>query len=320
MNTCIGKNMSGLNLHLGLPRRQGSEKPGSMIAARPAEKPSCSTRRNIFPSLTGPERGVLAGDALSEPHKWTVPPSRIRYSFRSLLIVVIGFSAWVSMARETGGWKQDFEDRVPGQSPLAWSVEWGTRGEDLLLVSNLRACGGTHALLLDRTGPTSDMWGIATCFPNHTEGWQCLSFAFLVQGAGHDARFGFEIRTRLPSGRRICALGFSGSKLKLTPMSEMGNHRGRESVELGRFEKDVWGQVEVWLPALTGAEPIIRARLSRMTGDGAWEPAGPVAEIPAFPPTGDAVYGQLMLVTSPGARGYRLFIDDLQTTSSPFPQ
>lgn len=207
---------------------------------------------------------------------------------------------------------QDFEERVPGQSPAGWGGTWGTPGDDLFVISNLRAVSGRQALLLDRTGGNTEMWGIAAVFPDAREGWLRVSFAFLVQGAGNDARFGFEIRERLPSGRRVVALGFGASKVRLTPMSETGAYRSDQSATLGGFDKDVWHRIELWLPTRgTGARRAL-ARLSRYRGEGTWEEVGPPAEVSGVPPGDGAAYGQFMLVLTPGARGYRLFLDDLQ--------
>jgi hypothetical protein len=212
-------------------------------------------------------------------------------------------------------WSQGFEDRLPGQAPAGWGGTWGKSGDDLLIVSNLRAVGGRQALLLDRTGGNTEMWGVAAVFPDTEVGWLRFSFAFLVQGAGNDARFSFEIRERLPSGRRVAGLGFAASRVQITPMSAAGTYMDPQRASLGAFEKDAWHRVELWLPTSGAAERRVLARLSRYAGQGAWEAAGGVVQVPGTPPAAGASYGQFMLVMAPGARGYKLFLDDLQAAA-----
>lgn len=209
-------------------------------------------------------------------------------------------------------WRQDFEDRTPGREPGGWGGKWGQQEDDLLIVSNLRAVSGKQALLLDRTGDSTAMWGVTTGFPDLREGWLRLSFAFLVQGAGHDARFGFEIREGVPAQRRVAGLSFGGSAVKVTPMSESGGHQTAQSVRLGAFEKDAWYRLDLWLPASGNPDRRGAAQLSRYLGDGNWEAAHPPRALPVVAPPEGRGYGQLMFVATPGARGYRLFLDDLQ--------
>lgn len=245
-------------------------------------------------------------------------PRGDRLAIATMAVALATVGVWgAEPAPRPAPWAQDFEDRVPGQAPADWGATWGTPGDDLLLVSNLRAVGGRQALLLDRTGTNTEMWGIATTLPDTREGWLHVSFAFLVQGAGNDARFGFEIRERLPSGRRVVGLGFAASKVAVTPMSEAGAYLADQKVTLGAFEKDVWYRLELWLPAAGGPERRLPVSLSRYRGEGAWEEAGALIQVPAVAPAGNASYGQFMLVMTPGARGYRLFLDALQAEGVP---
>ena len=213
-------------------------------------------------------------------------------------------------------WSQGFEDRVAGQPPVGWGVKWGDQGDDLVIVSNLRAASGSRSLLFDRTGDNTAMWGTATGFPSVKSGWAHLSCAFLVQGAGHDARFGFEIREAAPAQRRVAALRFGGSKVGVIPMSESGGYLDKESVTLGTFAKDVWYRLDLWLPAAGSSDRRGAAQLLRYAGAGSWEPLGAPWALPLVAPAATSGYGQLMYVATPGARGYRLFLDDLQLTAA----
>ncbi|OGV67709.1 MAG: hypothetical protein A3K19_10750 [Lentisphaerae bacterium RIFOXYB12_FULL_65_16] len=239
----------------------------------------------------------------------------------SRLAFLIGFTA--ATVTLTAGeppkplWTQDFEDRTAGQAPNAWSGIWGKQGDDLLVVSNLRCAGGRNAFLLDRTGDNTEMWGVSTPFPDVKSGWAHFSFAFLVQGAGHDARFGFELREAHPSSRRVVALSFGASKVRAIPMSELGGYMDSESVRLGGFEKDAWHRLDLWLPASGSTDRRGAAQLLRRVGDDPWEPVDAAQPLPLFPPSGTNAYGLFMLVANPGARGYKLFLDDLQVTPEP---
>lgn len=234
--------------------------------------------------------------------------------FRTILLVLFG-TVLISVAGDRPLWSQGYEDRVAGQPPVGWGRQWGNLGDDLVIVSNLRAVSGDKALLIDRTGDNTAMWGLVTDFPGVKEGWVRLSCAFLIQGAGFDARFGFEIREAVPAQRKVAGLRFGGSKLSVIPMSEVGAYLDKESVPLGRFEKDVWYRVDLWLPAVGSSDRRGAAQMLRYCGEGKWEPLGPAHAVPVFAPPATSGYGQLMFVATPGARGYRLFLDDLQATA-----
>ncbi len=234
--------------------------------------------------------------------------------FRSILLVLFG-TVLISVAADKPLWSQGFENRVAGQPPVGWGTQWGTIGDDLVIVSNLRAVSGDKALLIDRTGDNTAMWGMATGFPGVKEGWVRLSCAFLIQGAGFDARFGFEIREAFPAQRKIAGLRFGGSRLSVIPMSEVGAYLDKQGVPLGRFDKDVWYRVDLWLPAVGSSDRRGAAQMLRYQGNGQWEPLGPAQPVPVVAPAATSGYGQLMYVATPGARGYRLFLDDVQTTA-----
>jgi hypothetical protein len=235
-------------------------------------------------------------------------------------MVLVGLACGLlAGAGEVLPWRQDFEDRVAGSEPGGWGGKWGTQGDDLLIVSNVRALSGEKALLVDRTGDNVAMWGVSKGLPDVTEGWLRLSFCFLVQGAGHDARFGFEIREGAPSQRRVAGLSFGGSKLEAKPMSESGGYMKEGQARLGRFEKDVWYRVDLWMPASGSADRRGAVQLARYLGKGEWEAVGKPQPLSVVaPPTGRR-YGQLMFVASPGARGYRLFLDDIAVEQAELP-
>jgi hypothetical protein len=220
-------------------------------------------------------------------------------------------------AGEKVSWSQGFEDRVAGSEPGGWGGKWGTQGDDQLIVSNLRAVSGQKSLLLDRTGGNTAMWGVSKGLPDVKEGWLHLSFAFLVQGAGHDARFGFEIREGVPSQRKVAGLRFGGSRVEAIPMSESGGYLSSDRVRLGGFAKGVWHRVDLWLPASGSSDRHGAAQLFQYRGDGKWEPVTLAQPLPVLAPPDGRHYGQLMFVASPGARGYRLFVDDLRVESAP---
>ena len=193
-------------------------------------------------------------------------------------------------------WHQDFEDQLPGQSPRGWSVAWGDPGDDLLLVSNLRALTGAHSLLLDRqSGEQSPMAGYSTRFANAPNRWVAFAVGLLIQGKADSVRFGLELRGANP-GDRVLAVGIDGRKVSLTAVA------AKESVALGEYEEDGWHRLRLWLPTAGGGQKEAMARLdSRQPGQ--------LCRVPCqAPPSG---WGTFMPVTYPGKRGYLLFLDDL---------
>jgi len=145
-------------------------------------------------------------------------------------------------------WKQDFEDRLPGQTPRGWSTAWGTPGDDLLLTSNLRAAGGARSLLLDRqTGEQATMAGYSTRLPNVVERWMTVSVRFLIQGKADSVRFGLELRGANP-GDRLVAVGIDGRRVTLATADN------KTHAALGEYVEDGWHLLRLWLPTAGGGQ------------------------------------------------------------------
>ncbi|NUQ02233.1 MAG: hypothetical protein HUU35_20490 [Armatimonadetes bacterium] len=199
-------------------------------------------------------------------------------------------------------WRQEFEGQVPGERPQSWGVGWGDSGDDLLLVSNLRAASGSRSWLLDRTAQNAvTMCGYSTRFVNVAAGWLNLSVSFLVQGKDLNVRLGLEVRGANP-GDRLVAVGLNGGAVSFSTPD------GKSTAALGEYDEDRWHRVRLWLPTAAGGQEYAVALLERRGRDG-WEPAGPAGRIPARVPASG--YGTLMPCTWPGKRGYLLFLDDL---------
>jgi hypothetical protein len=238
----------------------------------------------------------------------------MRTATRIVLVLLAGLlPACVTLPAPaaSGGavWGHDFEGQLPGTVPKGWQPAWGVRGDDLLVVSNLRAVSGSRSLLLDRwSGTEATHWGAHAQMPAVRDGWAVLSWAFLVQGAGSDAWFGFEIQGSVPNERIVNVGVFDG-----IVQFQSGDWKRREL--LGRYEEDTWYRVVLRLPTPGGRQTSARGRLLRRDRDGSWLPVGEEIEMPASPPR-ERLHS-FRLITSPGKRGYLLFLDDVRLERAP---
>ena len=200
-------------------------------------------------------------------------------------------------------WQQDFEQQTPGGRPAGWAYGWGSPGDDLLVISNMRAASGRQSLLLDRMGENEAHSGCFTRLPEVTAGWAVLSWCFLVQGQGHDAAFGIEIR-EASLKTRVVSIGVGDRRVRLTD-ANYGN-----AVGLGQYEGDQWYRVTLWLPTQDGAQKQAWGELEGRDEEGLWKLVGPRQAVPWA--GGAPQYGAPMVDTTPGKRNYLLFLDDLR--------
>jgi hypothetical protein len=203
-------------------------------------------------------------------------------------------------------WSQSFEQQLPGEAPAGWGYRWGQAGDDLVSISNLEAAEGRRALLLDRTtGTQATMGGFGICFPDVRDGTAVITFHLLYTGAGHNAHFSLLIRDRKSPHATVAAIQAGDQALMFSGTGYRGKTR------LGSIRDGRWYRVRLWLP--TGGAPAgtvnARAELAEMTAPGVYTPAdSPIDIATATPP---AAYGILELVTAPGKRDFRLYLDDL---------
>jgi hypothetical protein len=201
-------------------------------------------------------------------------------------------------------WGQDFEGQLPGMTPRGWTPAWGVRGDDQLVVSNLRALSGSRSLLLDRwSGTEATMWGAHTETADVRDGWAVLSWAILVQGAGQDAWFAFDVRGSVPN-ERIANVGVFDGMVRLNS----ADWKTRQVI--GKYDEDTWYRIVLRLPTRGGRQKSAHCRLLRRALDGEWVPVGEEVEVPAVPPRERLRH--FMVITHPEKRGFLLFVDDVR--------
>lgn len=200
-------------------------------------------------------------------------------------------------------WQQDFEQQIPGERPAKWAYGWGNPGDDLLVISNMRSVSGRQSLLLDRMGENEAHSGCFTRLPEVTSGWAVLSWCFLVEGRGHDACFGVEVRESSLK-TRVVAVGVSDRRVRLTD-ANYGN-----AVLLGTYQEAAWYRIRLWLPTAAGHQKQAWGQLEARNEEGTWELCAPRQAVPW---TGAGPqYGAPMVDTTQGKRGYRLYLDDFR--------
>ncbi len=204
-------------------------------------------------------------------------------------------------------WRQDFESALPGQLPRGWSRHWGQAGDDLMLVTNLHAAQGKQCLLIDRsTGTNPEMWGGATEFPDPPGAWRELSFCFMIEGRGDDARFGIDLRGRRTNTERILSWGFGANRVSLSACKPPA---GADKVKSpsAEYRPGVWYRVRVWLSAAKPAKGEAWAMLEEREGADGWRTVYPPVCLPITPPRQE--WGILMVNVGPQHRGLNVYLD-----------
>ncbi len=204
--------------------------------------------------------------------------------------------------------KQDFEDQVPGSLPRGWGKAWGKQEEDLFMVSSEKAFSGSRSMVVDRLSPESTkMWGLSRTFPDFKSGIIKLSFHFLVIGPGNRACFSFELRGAAANTDRLAALLFKDRKI--IPRSYAKSVKRRDRSILGRYASGQWYRISLSFPATPADGDKLIAELTPL------KPFGKTAVLKLPMKFPQRKYGILMLNTSPGKNGYKLFIDDFTVTN-----
>ncbi|MFA6294199.1 MAG: hypothetical protein WC637_20580, partial [Victivallales bacterium] len=68
-----------------------------------------------------------------------------------LIVFLFFFLLAASQAEDIAALRQDFENRLPGQTPEGWGKAWGSPLlEDVLTTSNMDALSGNCSLMLER--------------------------------------------------------------------------------------------------------------------------------------------------------------------------
>ena len=229
----------------------------------------------------------------------------------ALLLFAVPLMACAAVGQDAR--RQDFDSQLPGEWPHGWRHAWGQKGDDLVLVTNLRSVSGRQSFLLDRaSGTNTAQWGVQTGLPAFADGWVSLAFAFCIEGKGVNAHVGIELRN---GPKRALSLSFRFNTLTVRtnlPKPPAGLAGGR----LGRYQPGHWYRVRLWLPTRAQPGPRAWASLEGPTAKG-YVPMGqpvPVACKVAQQPS-----PLLMLNLAPNRRGFRFFLDDLTCRRVPAP-
>lgn len=197
---------------------------------------------------------------------------------------------------------QDYEDQLPGEWPQGWKRLWGDSTEDILTLSNMKSVTGNQSLIFDRL--SQKMFGLSCELPRLAPGTAAeLSWFFLIEGAGYNASFSFEIRQGNQRDHPLGHVSFGSRNISLFPAK-----RGRKSKEsMGKYAEGVWHRVVLSFPADT-TEPL-RGQVYAQQPSGEWALTGS-GEVEAAEPRNVPIF--FSLTPPPNFTGYSLYLDALR--------
>ncbi len=183
----------------------------------------------------------------------------------------------------------DFEDQIPGEQPQGWRLNWGHIGDDLFMISNLRAAGGRQSMVLDKRGTNTAHWGFGTLLPQIKSGWLLVSFSFLIEG--READFSIEFQNGNTNAMRW---QFANN------IFSAGRHR---------YDPGKWYRVRVWLPGPDRPDATAWMQMERRTQEGGYEPVGKAVKVLCAVARNANPHWRIN--PSPGHRNYRVFFDEV---------
>mgnify|MGYP001613232172 CR=1 FL=1 len=225
------------------------------------------------------------------------------------LATLLLFSAVITVKANDTVW--GFEDQTAGEVPRGWSRMWGKQGDDLVLISNIKAADGKNSMLIDRGSHTAQ-WGAGAKLPDFDSGWLRVAFWFLVDGDadGPRARFGLLIRNQFSPSTVDTALrvGFHAGRIRF--------YSRRGCAGQKNYRRDHWYRVTLWWPAAAGDETkgdawVCMQRLAQGGAEPVGEPLRVVDCIPARKGRQAAV---LQLTTYPGKahNNFKVYFDEFE--------
>ena len=209
-----------------------------------------------------------------------------------------------SQAEEAAGLRQDFENRLPGQTPEGWVKSWGgPLLEDVFTTSNIDALSGKQSILLDRRPYEKPaMYGLAKLAPRINTAAAKIVIPFLLKApTAYGAAFIIMLRSTKSSMCDLAEFRVGGGKAIFCKVKKLAN--------LGSVEFGIWHRLVVILPLEAGKGNSGSAVLERKQKDGTWTPCAETAEVDVL--FSIAPDRRLSIQLVPGSTGeFQLFIDD----------
>lgn len=223
------------------------------------------------------------------------------FVFISLLFLPI---IAVCATEEISIWRQDFENRLPGQTPEGW-MRFSGKGllEDILTTSNMEVLSGKRSLLAEHIEKSeTGGYGLSRLTPSLSAGTVKMTIPFLLRGASaYGASFSVEIRSASQSPLTVLAI--SPGIAKCIP------GWGAKTIPLGGIEFDAWHRFVIILP-LDGGGKKVSTTLERRNKDGSWTSCGDSAESGVLNAIGKDRQLSIQFFIA-NTSSFQLYIDDL---------
>lgn len=207
-------------------------------------------------------------------------------------------------AEDTAALWQDFENRLPGQTPEGWTKSWGSPLlEDVFSTSNMESLSGCRSLLLGRQWYEKPaQYGLSRLTVPINAAAVRLVIPFLIRAPTvYSASVGIMLRSTKSSMNELAELRITGEKASVKVKKYAG---------LGDIEFGVWHRLVMILPLEAGNGKSVSATLERKQKDDAWTPSGIKVELDTL--NSLAPDRRLSIQIVPGSTGeFQLFVDDI---------
>ncbi len=150
--------------------------------------------------------------------------SKKKSKFGIILVLYLMLLA-ASHAEDAAVLRQDFENRLPGQTPEGWTKTWGSPLlEDVFTTSNVDALSGSRSLLLGRQRyDKPGQYGLTRLTAPLNTTAAKIVIPFLVRApTAYDASFSILLRSTKSSMSDLAELRITGEKASLGRVKKGG--------------------------------------------------------------------------------------------------
>lgn len=170
----------------------------------------------------------------------------------------------------------NFDDQVAGMDCVNLKHSWGTQGDNLMIIDNLKTYTYLgNAMLMERPeGYKAGGWGAGLDLPQKQYDWLQVQIAFLFDGSATKATCSLELREHAAKQLYYASLGSNRGK---DPITLIDGGTGWRTTSVNSFDRKVWNRVTWLVPSTTASDLTMYLRLETWNAtEKTWQQVGQV--------------------------------------------
>jgi hypothetical protein len=179
-------------------------------------------------------------------------------------------------AQDAAFFDLNFDDQVAGMNCNSPKRNWGTQGEDLVLIDNVDTYSGEgNCMLFERPeGAKPNGWGVGVNLPQKPYDWLSVQLAFKFEGTATQANASIELREVYNKRCYVLSLGSGRGK---DPLVLVNERSGWKSTGVNHFDRKVWNRVTWYIPSVTADAQEMLVKLEAWdAGEKTWKAVGKI--------------------------------------------